>query len=165
MKASIPELTWVAWMFFYPRAAVPPPGFAALGMVLTAGNAPPPLTALRCVPAAWTCRPTQPPKLVWENGGSGGRPASVWVVNSLGTAHVTVGFDAPLPGDVLAGVGCPHVVYVSSTCRPRVVNVSSTFPPRVVNVSSTCRRFTCLCRPRVVPSLVFIHHHHFWRGA
>jgi hypothetical protein len=85
----------------YAWAAVPPPGFAALGMVLTASNAPPPLTALRCVPAAWTCKPSAPPRLVWENGGSGGRPASVWVVNSLGTAHVTVGFDAPLPGDVL----------------------------------------------------------------
>jgi hypothetical protein len=22
---------------------------------------------------AWTCRPTMPPMLVWENGGSGGR--------------------------------------------------------------------------------------------
>ena len=127
------------------RAAVPPPGFAALGMVLTAGNAPPPLTALRCVPAAWTCRPTQPPKLVWENGGSGGRPASVWVVNSLGTAHVTVGFDAPLPGDVLAGVGCPRVA-PSLVCVVHVSNLR-------LFVSSTCRR----------PFACFIHRH-FWRG-
>ena len=85
----------------YAWAAVPPPGFSALGMVLTNSADPPPLESTRCVPTAWTCEPQTPPKLVWENGGSGGRPASVWVVNSLGTAHVVVGHEPPLRGDVL----------------------------------------------------------------
>ena len=56
----------------YAWAAVPPPGFSALGMVLTASPDPPPLDAIRCVPESWTCEPAAPPKLVWENGGSGG---------------------------------------------------------------------------------------------
>ena len=65
----------------YAWAAVPPPGFSALGMVLTSSSAPPPLTAMRCVPTRWTC-PSSQPRLVWDNGGGGGRPASIWIVNS-----------------------------------------------------------------------------------
>ena len=76
-----------------------PPGFSALGMVLTSSSAPPPLTAMRCVPTRWTRLASSQPRLVWDNGGGGGRPASIWIVNSLGTAHVTVGFDAPTHAD------------------------------------------------------------------
>ena len=83
----------------YAWAAVPPPGFSALGMVLSGSSAPPPLESLRCVPTSWTCAPQSQPRLVWDNGGGGGRPASAWIVNSLGTAHVTVGFDAPTHAD------------------------------------------------------------------
>ena len=83
----------------YAWAAVSPPGFSALGMVLTSSSAPPPLTAMRCVPTRWTKSPSSQPRLVWDNGGGGGRPASIWIVNSLGTAHVTVGFDAPTHAD------------------------------------------------------------------
>jgi hypothetical protein len=82
-------------------AAVPPPGFVALGMALTNSPTPPDVNSLRCVPKQWTRPASTPPKLVWENAGGGGRAASVWIVNDLGVAHVVLGHDPPETKDCL----------------------------------------------------------------
>ena len=63
-------------------AAVPPPGFVAIGMALTATPEPPDVRSTRCVPKQWTRRATAAPALVWENADGGGRAASVWIVAS-----------------------------------------------------------------------------------
>jgi len=60
--------------------AVPPSGqFVALGMVATTTEEPPPLNALCCVPRRWCEKHSMPPRLVWRDDGSGGRPGSFWV--------------------------------------------------------------------------------------
>ena len=82
-------------------AAVPPPGFVAIGMALTATPEPPDVRSTRCVPKQWTRRATAAPALVWENAGGGGRAASVWIVNELGVAHVVLGHEPPDPADCL----------------------------------------------------------------
>ena len=82
-------------------AAVPPPGFVALGMALTATNEPPDLQTVRCVPKRWTRQSASAPALVWTNAGGGGRAASVWIVNELGVAHVVLGHEPPEKADCL----------------------------------------------------------------
>ena len=77
------------------RALPPGPGHVALGMVATTDEAPPPVTALRCVPRRWLKPAAQPPVLVWENAGTGGRRGGLWLVNSLGCFEATTGGVAP----------------------------------------------------------------------
>ena len=93
-------------------AAVPPPGFVAIGMALTATPEPPDVRSTRCVPKQWTRRATAAPALVWENAGGGGRAASVWIVNELGVAHVVLGHEPPDPADCLELVP-------AARCSPR----------------------------------------------
>ena len=57
---------------------------------------PPELEAMRCVPAKW-CNPTSisPIKLWDDTGSAGGRPGSIWVINSMDMICVTAGHEAP----------------------------------------------------------------------
>ncbi len=51
---------------------------------------------MRCVPVKW-CVPSsiQPIKLWDDTGAAGGRPGSIWVVNSLDMIFITAGHDTP----------------------------------------------------------------------
>lgn len=51
---------------------------------------------MRCVPVAW-CVPTNvTPVQIWnDTGAGGGKPGSIWVVNSMGLLAFTAGHDAP----------------------------------------------------------------------
>ena len=84
----------------YAWSPVPPPGFVAVGMVLTTTPQPPDLASVRCLPERWAVKPSVAPQLVWSNEGTGGRPASIWLVNSLGLLYVTIGHNAPPERDL-----------------------------------------------------------------
>eukprot|EP00475_Leptophrys_vorax_P033773 TRINITY_DN5365_c0_g1_i1.p1 TRINITY_DN5365_c0_g1~~TRINITY_DN5365_c0_g1_i1.p1 ORF type:complete len:729 (-),score=163.84 TRINITY_DN5365_c0_g1_i1:71-2257(-) len=75
--------------------AVPPDNFVAIGMIATQVDDPPPITAMRCVPRRWVKQVTDPPELVWEDSGTGGKRGSFWAVNSLRLLWVTEGHDPP----------------------------------------------------------------------
>ena len=55
---------------------------------------PPPLHAVRCVPLRW-CRPAPPPRLLWDDAGTGGKRGALWVVNNMGLVGVGKGADPP----------------------------------------------------------------------
>mmetsp|Transcript_23301 Transcript_23301/g.35167 ORF Transcript_23301/g.35167 Transcript_23301/m.35167 type:complete len:208 (-) Transcript_23301:313-936(-) len=64
------------------RPVPPSDSYVALGMVATTENKPPPLTAVRCVMKSF-CRPAaDPPVCLWDDTGSGGKPASIWIGTS-----------------------------------------------------------------------------------
>jgi len=84
----------------YAWTPVPPPGFIALGMVLTTKPQAPSVTSVRCISQKWAEKPSVAPQLVWTNEGSGGRPASIWLVNSLGLLYVNLGHNPPASRDL-----------------------------------------------------------------
>jgi len=84
----------------YAWAPVPPPGFVALGMILTTKPQAPHVSSVRCLPEKWAVKPSMEPQLVWTNEGSGGRPASIWLVNSLGLLYVNAGHNPPAARDL-----------------------------------------------------------------
>ena len=84
----------------YAWTPVPPPGCVAIGMVLTSIPQAPDVSTMRCIPEKWAIKPTMEPQLVWTNEGSGGRPASIWLVNSLGLLYVNIGHNPPPARDV-----------------------------------------------------------------
>ena len=86
----------------YGWAPVPPsPRFVALGHVATRGPDPPPLRAVRCVPAAW-CEPRDAMRLLghapaWTNSSLGGRKGALW--RQLHTGLLVVSRDHALNTD------------------------------------------------------------------
>jgi len=80
------------------RPVPPSDAFVALGMIATTENTPPKLDAVRCVPKSF-CRPAvDPPVFLWDDTGSGGKPASFWIGGSNLAAQalwVTQGHAAP----------------------------------------------------------------------
>ncbi|CAJ1376296.1 unnamed protein product [Effrenium voratum] len=77
------------------RPVPPNEAFVCLGMVATTSPETPPLDALRCVPKSF-CRPcTQAPVQLWDDSGSGGKPASIWLVNAPQVLWASVGHNPP----------------------------------------------------------------------
>merc|ERR1712227_333080 len=87
------------WSFFYGsneglyvwKPVPPTEDFVSLGMVISTSDDPPPLDAVHCVPKRWVIKSTTKPKMVWSNKGTGGKPGSIWVVNSLNTLYAVQG--------------------------------------------------------------------------
>jgi len=81
---------------FYAWKPLAPDNFVALGMVCTTTDEPPDVTVMRCVPLAW-CKPTTVhPTKVWDDSGAGGgKPGSIWTINSMDMVAVVVGHDPP----------------------------------------------------------------------
>jgi len=75
--------------------AVPPDGFVTLGMVATNSEDTPSLTCIRCVPLAWVKQVTEPPTLLWDDAGTGGKRGSFWKVNSMGSLWVVEDLEPP----------------------------------------------------------------------
>lgn len=80
----------------YAWKAQAPEGFVALGMMVTPSDAPPDVTAMRCIPLSW-CTPAKvKPQKIWDDtGAGGGKPASMWIINSLGMVAIVTGHEAP----------------------------------------------------------------------
>jgi hypothetical protein len=83
----------------YVWEGIPPSDeFVCLGMVTTVVDKAPALDALRCVPRRWTHPWREPPELVWENAGTGGRHGSLWVFGPLGLLVAAAGAKPPTEG-------------------------------------------------------------------
>lgn len=80
----------------YAWKPIPPEGFVALGMWCTTVDTPPDVKVMRCVPASW-CSPTKTaPYKVWDDtGAGGGKPGSIWTINSMDMLTVVTGHDPP----------------------------------------------------------------------
>jgi hypothetical protein len=76
--------------------AVPPEGFVAMGMLCTVMETPPSIDAMRCVPLAWCVPSKVVPSQIWnDTGAGGGKPGSMWVINSLDMVAVIAGHEQP----------------------------------------------------------------------
>jgi hypothetical protein len=80
----------------YAWKAIAPEGFVAMGMICTCTDEPPNETSMRCIPKAW-CVPTKvKPTKIWDDtGAGGGKPGSIWTVNSMDMIAVVPGHEAP----------------------------------------------------------------------
>jgi hypothetical protein len=84
------DKTFVAWK------PIPPDGFVALGIVCTNVDAEPSLDSIRCVPMAWTKRSKVVPTKLWDDtGAGGGKPGSIWLINTYDMIAVVAGHEAP----------------------------------------------------------------------
>ena len=90
MKGKTPLVVW---------RPLPPEGFVALGMLVTADETPPPVESIHCVPAGWTApvRGVPAASLVWDDAGLGGKPGALWSVadGGLGLMACAAGHGAP----------------------------------------------------------------------
>lgn len=51
---------------------------------------------MRCVPAAWCVPSRSAPTKLWDDSGAGGgKPGSIWTVNSMDMIAVVTGHDVP----------------------------------------------------------------------
>lgn len=80
----------------YAWKPVAPDGFVAVGVICTDSDVPPEVTCIRCVPMQW-CTPSKfiPVKIWDDTGAGGGKPGSIWIVNSMGMFAVSTGPDKP----------------------------------------------------------------------
>jgi len=77
------------------RALPPNDAFVTLGMVVTSTPQPPDVKCMRCIAKSF-CRPARRnPVLLWDDGGMGGKPGSIWVVNAMQLLWVAVGHNIP----------------------------------------------------------------------
>jgi hypothetical protein len=75
---------------------VAPEHFVALGVVCTSTDEPPSAASVRCVPERWCTPTTTRPVKVWDDiGAGGGKPGSIWIVNSMDMIAVVQGHDPP----------------------------------------------------------------------
>jgi hypothetical protein len=80
----------------YAWKPIPPEGFIALGMMCTTVDVPPDLKSMRCVPASWCCPAKSAPYKVWDDtGAGGGKPGSMWTINSMDMLAVVAGHEPP----------------------------------------------------------------------
>ena len=78
------------------RAVPPGPQFVALGVLATASEEPPPISAVHCVPRRWCGLEKEPPRLVWNNEGQGGMAGSIWTnASQLQTMMAAQGHEPP----------------------------------------------------------------------
>jgi len=75
---------------------VPPtPEFIALGLVITTTDAPPELSETRCLKRKYAVAERSAPEYIWDDSGTGGRPGSLWLANSLGLFATAQGHHKP----------------------------------------------------------------------
>jgi hypothetical protein len=80
----------------YAWKAVPPDGFVALGMMVTNTDAPPDTKSMRCLPESWVTPTKVQPVKVWDDtGAGGGKPGSIWIINSLDMLCIIPGHESP----------------------------------------------------------------------
>ena len=79
---------------------------------------------MRCVPLSW-CVPTKfVPIKVWDDsGGGGGRPGSVWIINSLDLIAVVAGPEPPK--DAFYDL-CSQRVFLDGSMISGLTSVSAT---------------------------------------
>jgi len=84
------DKTFVGWK------PIAPDGFVTLGMVCTNEDVEPSLDSIRCVPEAWVKKTKVTPVKIWDDSGAGGgKPGSIWLINSYDMIAVVTGHDPP----------------------------------------------------------------------
>ena len=64
--------------------------------VIFLADDPPDVKAMRCVPAAWCVKSKVAPRKIWDDtGAGGGKPGSIWIINSLEMLAIVPGHDTP----------------------------------------------------------------------
>ena len=67
-----------------------------MGIVCTNIDAEPDVNTIRCLPQSWVKKTKIPPQKIWDDAGAGGgKPGSIWVINSYDMVAVVPGHDAP----------------------------------------------------------------------
>lgn len=130
---------------------VPPSdAFVALGMVATTSSEPPQVSIVRCVAKSW-CQPAlKAPVFLWDDSGSGGKPASIWIVNGLQVLWLTPGHNSPqgtcweLANDTIsfdyAGQPSVHITHITETLTdPQRQRTSTSVSRRSPNIASSRR--------------------------
>ena len=57
----------------------------------------PDVKSMRCVPSGWCAKSKVVPKKVWDDtGAGGGKPGSMWIINSMDMVAIVPGHDAPI---------------------------------------------------------------------
>lgn len=80
----------------YAWKPIAPEGYIALGMLCTMQDNEPGLKDMRCVPQSWTTVSKIVPKKIWDDtGAGGGKPGSMWTVNSMDMIVVVPGHEPP----------------------------------------------------------------------
>ena len=81
---------------FYAWKPLAPDNFVALGIMCTTSEEPPSVKAMRCVPLSWCVPSKVKPAKIWDDtGAGGGKPGSMWTVNSMDMLTVVPGHDPP----------------------------------------------------------------------
>ena len=84
------DKTFVAWK------PIPPDGFACLGIVTTSVDEEPKNNSIRCVPLPWVKPSKVVPTKIWDDSGAGGgKPGSIWIINSYDMITVVAGHEPP----------------------------------------------------------------------
>ena len=80
----------------YAWKAFPPEGFVAMGMMCTVKDEPPDVKCMRCVPEAWVIPSKKAPFKIWDDtGAGGGKPGSIWTINSMDMVAIVAGHEPP----------------------------------------------------------------------
>jgi hypothetical protein len=67
-----------------------------MGMMATLKDEPPDVKCIRCVPEAWVTPSKKAPFKVWDDtGAGGGKPGSIWVINSMDMVAIVAGHEPP----------------------------------------------------------------------
>lgn len=75
---------------------IAPDHFVSLGMVCTSQDEQPPVQSIRCVPSKWVIPAKKAPLKVWDDtGAGGGRPGSIWIINTMNMIAVVPGHEPP----------------------------------------------------------------------
>ena len=80
----------------YAWKAFAPEGFIAMGMMTTLKDEPPDVKTMRCVPESWVVPSKKAPFKVWDDtGAGGGKPGSIWTINSMDMVAIVAGHEPP----------------------------------------------------------------------
>ena len=128
----------------------PSPAFVSLGMLATTSEEPPAMAQIRCVPKHWCHAPNrQKPTKIWQDtGASGGRPGSVWIVNSLKTLFAVDGTGEPDPVDIF---DLKRRVYRISIADIEQIS-TKTQPPSLPAKPQEQQLAKAKSRPKLLPS-------------
>ena len=54
------------------------------------------MKSMRCVPSSWCAKSKVVPKKVWDDSGAGGgKPGSMWIINSMDMLTIVPGHESP----------------------------------------------------------------------
>jgi hypothetical protein len=90
-------MMWILYTFFsLSFFLILRAGYVAMGMMATLKDEPPDVKCIRCVPEAWVTPSKKAPFKVWDDtGAGGGKPGSIWVINSMDMVAIVAGHEPP----------------------------------------------------------------------